>query len=111
MASITALLLPLRDVTVPLKKGRTEPLSSHIINNSLKWKKSDSASTATVHAELPALAELHAAVAGALLYHQNEDWSPKHNTGDQRGVLVTKEQHAVHAAVAGAPLYHQNEDW
>ena len=61
---LAALLVPLRDLTVPLKKGKTEPLASYITGKSLKRGNDITNSVALLHAELPTLAHLYEQVQG-----------------------------------------------
>ena len=65
MGCLAALLLPLRELTVPLKKGRTEPLATHITGKSLKRSNDVVNAVALLHAELPTLAHLYTQVKGA----------------------------------------------
>jgi hypothetical protein len=66
-AYMTALLLPLRGVNVPLKKGKSEPLIATIVLKSLKWSKVDSAMVQLVQEELPELHRMYQAIQGVVL--------------------------------------------
>jgi hypothetical protein len=63
---LAGLLLPLRNLEVPLKKGRTEPLAAHIAFSSLKWSKEDTNGVVAVHKALPTLTHLYSEVQGVL---------------------------------------------
>ena len=65
-AYLAALLLPLRDITVPLKKGKTEPAASHVIGKSLKWPNAVVNAVTLMHTELPSLAHIADRVQGVL---------------------------------------------
>ena len=51
MALMAALLLPLREVTIPLSKGKTTPLASWIIKDGIKWTNREADGVAALHAE------------------------------------------------------------
>ena len=56
-ALMAALLLPLRAVEVPMKgKGKkTEPLTSHILMNSIKWRSKDAQAVQACHQQADGL--------------------------------------------------------
>ena len=58
LALMAALLLPLRAAIVPLKAKKTQPLPSHILLKSIKWKTSDADGVEVLHREAAVL--LHA---------------------------------------------------
>ena len=54
LTHLASLLLPLRRVTVPDKKGR-QPLASHLVAHEIKWKAKDAEHTARLHQQAPEL--------------------------------------------------------
>lgn len=64
VACITALLLPLRCVQVPLKKGKTQPLTKHIIRESLKWRAKDADQASQLHEGMVTMRSIYQNIQG-----------------------------------------------
>lgn len=65
---LAALLLPIRHIEVPVRKGKTEPLVAHVTAKSIKCCKADTNAVVSLHHELPELSLIHSMVQGTLSY-------------------------------------------
>jgi hypothetical protein len=63
-ACLAALLLPIRHIEVPLKKGKTELLVAYVTAKSIKCCKADTNAIVSLHHELPELSMIHSKVQG-----------------------------------------------
>jgi len=65
VAVLAMLLLPLRRLSVPLKKAKTQSLAQHISREALKWRAKDGDAVTLLHSEAEELARMHAQGGGA----------------------------------------------
>jgi hypothetical protein len=77
MGRMAAMMLPLRLRTVPVKKGRTEPLTKYVMMSSLKWCTKDSDGVTILHESMPELCRIHSEVEGMLTLCLQPGLSPQ----------------------------------